>query len=49
MRMRTILMIGAVAAGLALTACGAAGGPASGTHRETMRGAFTAVLQVAAA
>jgi hypothetical protein len=37
MRMRTNLMIGAVAAGLALTACGAVGGPASGTHQSHAR------------
>ena len=34
MRMRARLTIGAVAAGLALSACGLAGGPASGTHRD---------------
>jgi len=34
MRMRAKLTIGAVAAGLALTACGSAGGPASGAHRD---------------
>ena len=33
-RMRAKLTIGAVAAGLALTACGSAGGPASGAHRD---------------
>lgn len=37
MRMRAKLTIGAVAAGLALTACGSAGGPASGTHRDHAR------------
>jgi len=40
MRMRTTLTIGAVVAGLALTACGAVGGPASGTHRDHA-GAFS--------
>ena len=34
MRMRTKLTVGAVAAGLALTACGLVGGPASGTHPD---------------
>jgi hypothetical protein len=38
--MRTMLTIGAVVAGLALTACGAAGGPASGTH-QSHAGAFS--------
>ena len=37
MRMRAKLTIGAVAAGLALTACGLVGGPASGTHRDHER------------
>jgi hypothetical protein len=34
MRMQTKLTIGAVAAGLALSACGLVGGPASGTHPD---------------
>jgi len=38
MRMRTKLTTGAVAAGLALTACGVVGGPASGGHRDHARG-----------
>jgi hypothetical protein len=37
MRTRAKLTIGAVAAGLALTACGLVGGPASGTHRDHER------------
>jgi hypothetical protein len=41
MRMRTKLTVGAVAAGLALTACGAAGGPASGTHPQSHAGALS--------
>ena len=32
MRMRTKLTIGALAAGLALSGCGAVGGPVSGAH-----------------
>ena len=34
MRMQTKLTIGAVAAGLALTACGTVGAPVSGPHRD---------------
>ena len=41
MRMRAKLTIGAVAAGLALTACGAAGGPASRTHPRSQAGALS--------
>jgi hypothetical protein len=41
MRMRAKLTIGAVAAGLALTACGAVGGPASGTHPRSHAGALS--------
>ena len=37
MRMQPKLTIGAVVAGLALTACGAVGGPASVTHRSHAR------------
>jgi hypothetical protein len=37
MRMHTKLTTGAVVAGLALTACGAVGGPATGTHRHLAR------------
>jgi len=37
MRMQTKLTIGALAAGLALTACGTVGGPATGTHRHLAR------------
>jgi hypothetical protein len=37
MRMRSKLTIGAVAAGLALTACGSGSGPASATHRDHAR------------
>ena len=37
MRMRTKLTIGAVAAGLALSACGSGSGPATGTHRHLAR------------
>lgn len=37
MRTRTKLTVGAVAAGLALTACGVAGGPASGMHQSHAR------------
>jgi hypothetical protein len=37
MRMRTTLTIGAVVAGLALTACGAGSGLASGTHQSHAR------------
>jgi outer membrane PBP1 activator LpoA protein len=41
MRMRAKLTIVAVAAGLALTACGAARGPASGTHPRSHAGALS--------
>jgi hypothetical protein len=41
MRMRTKLTIGAVAAGLALSACGLVGGPASGTHPRSPAGALS--------
>ena len=41
MRMRTKLTVGAVAAGLALTACGTAGGPASGPHPQSHAGALS--------
>jgi hypothetical protein len=34
MRTRTKLTVGAIAAGLVLTACGSGGGPASGTHES---------------
>ena len=37
MRTRAKLTIGAMVAGLALTACGAVGGPGSGTHRDHAR------------
>jgi hypothetical protein len=37
MRMQTKLTIGAVAAGLALTACGSESGPARGTHQDQAR------------
>ena len=37
MRTLTELTVGAVAAGLALTACGAVRGPASVTHRDYAR------------
>jgi outer membrane PBP1 activator LpoA protein len=37
MRMRTTLTIGAVVAGLALTACGTGSGLASGTHQSHAR------------
>ena len=37
MRTRTKLTVGAIAAGLALTACGAVGGPASETHQSHAR------------
>jgi hypothetical protein len=37
MRIRTKLTIGAVAAGLALTACGSGSGPASRTHQDQAR------------
>ena len=41
MRMQTKLTIGAVVAGLALSACGSVGGPAGGTHPRSHAGALS--------